>query len=69
VPVHSDVAARFHYLDGLASLAEAHGDPALIGPNESVSAVMSRKGQLTCGQMLTGGCSVTFGPPRELVGA
>jgi acetyl esterase len=31
VPVHSDVAARFHYLDGLVSLAEAHGDPALIG--------------------------------------
>src|ERR1700746_1705074 len=30
MPVHPDVAARFHYLDGLPSLREAYGDPVLI---------------------------------------
>jgi acetyl esterase len=30
MPVHPDVAARFHYLDGLISLREAYTDPALI---------------------------------------
>jgi acetyl esterase len=30
VPVHPDVAARFHYLDGLRSLGEAYSDPVLI---------------------------------------
>ena len=28
--VHADVAARFHYLDGLTSLREAYSDPVLI---------------------------------------
>ena len=28
--IHPDVAARFHYLDGLPSLREAYGDPVLI---------------------------------------
>jgi acetyl esterase/lipase len=30
MPVHPDVAARFHYLDGLPGLREAYGDPVLI---------------------------------------
>ncbi|HTQ90322.1 MAG TPA: alpha/beta hydrolase [Streptosporangiaceae bacterium] len=30
MPVHADVAARFHYLDGLTSLREAYSDPVLI---------------------------------------
>jgi acetyl esterase/lipase len=30
MPIHPDVAARFHYLDGLPSLREAYGDPVLI---------------------------------------
>jgi acetyl esterase len=30
MPIHSDVAARFHYLDGLSSLREAYSDPVLI---------------------------------------
>jgi acetyl esterase len=30
MPVHTDVASRFHYLDGLPSLGEAYGDPVLI---------------------------------------
>ena len=30
MPVHPDVAARFHYLDGLTSLREAYRDPMLI---------------------------------------
>jgi acetyl esterase/lipase len=30
MPIHADVAARFHYLDGLPSLREAYGDPVLI---------------------------------------
>jgi len=30
MPVHADVAARFHYLDGLSSLREAYTDPVLI---------------------------------------
>jgi acetyl esterase/lipase len=30
VPIHADVAARFHYLDGLSSLREAYADPVLI---------------------------------------
>jgi acetyl esterase len=30
VPVHADVAARFHYLDGLTSMGEAYADPLLI---------------------------------------
>jgi len=30
VPIHADVAARFHHLDGLSSLREAYSDPVLI---------------------------------------
>lgn len=30
MPVHADVAARFHYLDGLSSMREAYTDPVLI---------------------------------------
>jgi acetyl esterase len=30
MPVHADVAARFHHLDGLRSLREAYADPVLI---------------------------------------
>ena len=30
MPIHADVASRFHYLDGLPSLGEAYGDPVLI---------------------------------------
>jgi acetyl esterase len=30
MPVHADIAARFHYLDGLRSLREAYADPVLI---------------------------------------
>ena len=30
MPIHADVAARFHYLDGLTSLREAYSDPVLI---------------------------------------
>ena len=30
MPIHADVAARFHYLDGLTSLGEAYSDPVLI---------------------------------------
>jgi acetyl esterase/lipase len=30
MPVHADVAARFHYLDGLRSMREAYTDPVLI---------------------------------------
>ena len=30
MPIHADVAARFHYLDGLSSLREAYTDPVLI---------------------------------------
>ena len=30
VPVHPDVAARLHHLDGLTSLGEAYSDPVLI---------------------------------------
>jgi acetyl esterase len=30
VPVHADVAARFHYLNGLTSMGEAYADPVLI---------------------------------------
>jgi acetyl esterase/lipase len=30
MPIHPDVAARFHHLDGLSSLREAYTDPVLI---------------------------------------
>lgn len=30
MPIHPDVAARFHHLDGLPSLREAYADPVLI---------------------------------------
>ena len=30
MPIHPDVAARFHYLDGLTSMGAAYGDPVLI---------------------------------------
>lgn len=30
MPIHPDVAARFHFLDGLASIGEAYADPVLI---------------------------------------
>jgi len=30
VPIHSEIAARFHYLDGLSSMREAYSDPVLI---------------------------------------
>ncbi len=30
MPIHPDVAARFHHLDGLSSLREAYADPVLI---------------------------------------
>ena len=30
MPIHPDVSARFHYLDGLPSLRAAYGDPVLI---------------------------------------
>ena len=30
MPIHADVASRFHYLDGLTSFREAYSDPVLI---------------------------------------
>ncbi|HTR95364.1 MAG TPA: alpha/beta hydrolase fold domain-containing protein [Trebonia sp.] len=30
MPVHPDVAGRFHYLDGLTSMGEAYADPVLV---------------------------------------
>lgn len=60
MPVHPDVAARFHYLDGLPSLREAYGGSEVpFGDQSSSAAAGEARGEddlplyVACGGPLT----------------